>query len=131
MAKYFSISKLAELNWLKIGDYINYIPDRATYNATSNNTGWKEEQIFANDKKFTWRVAHIEEEKIFIVPVENISNSFYLSGAIGFTNGIKELNNICLALASNYKLNTKARCITIEDVNKMNGYTPKEIEGNI
>lgn len=118
------------IQMLKVGDYIEYTPDSATYLTNTNNTGYYRSQKLEAGYE-NWRVFYIDEDSglVFITKQTSIfsdSDAVTLKGIKGFLNGPTELNNICATLYSNKELGLIARNMTIEDVNKACGYTPSE-----
>ena len=130
MKSRISVGKLVRHGLLKTGDYVDYTPVEAVYKAKPENTGYDSEQIVHNCKKVNWVVAYVNKEtgEAFIMPEENIIEKFYLYGLIGYMNGPNELNNICEALGSNAKLGLKARCVNIDDINKITSYKPENYD---
>ena len=117
--------KLADL--LKVGDYVEYIPDTAEYTTDTNNTGYTSAQTLNTETK-DWRVLYVNSEKGEVLLTTNgiVNDGTYLSGTKGYFRGPTELNNICKALYSNSSLGITARNMTIEDLNKACNYTPSE-----
>ena len=124
--------KLADL--LKVGDYVEYIPDTAEYTTDTNNTGYTSAQTFKTQTK-DWRVVYKNTETGEVLLTTNgivndgtgeKNDKMYLSGTKGYFRGPTELNNICKALYSNSSLGITARSMTIEDLNKACNYTPSE-----
>ena len=117
--------KLADL--LKVGDYVEYIPDTAEYTTDTNNTGYTSSQTLNTETK-DWRVLYVNSETGEVLLTTNgiVNDGTYLQGTKGYFRGPTELNNICKALYSNSSLGITARSMTIEDLNKACNYTPSE-----
>ena len=117
--------KLADL--LKVGDYVEYIPDTAEYTTDTNNTGYTSAQTLNTETK-DWRVLYVNSETGEVLLTTNgiVNDGTYLRGTKGYFRGPTELNNICKALYSNSSLGITARSMTIEDLNKACNYTPSE-----
>ena len=117
--------KLADL--LKVGDYVEYIPDTAEYTTDTNNTGYTSAQTLNTETK-DWRVLYVNSETGEVLLTTNgiVNDGTYLQGTKGYLRGPTELNNICKALYSNSSLGITARSMTIEDLNKACNYTPIE-----
>lgn len=124
MAERISVGLLVRYGILRIGDYVDYEPDKASYVAEYKNTGYYGKQIFDNARRINWVVVYVERKtgEALIMPEEALVKEFYLAGNIGYLNGPKELNCICEALGSNVKLGAKARCINVDDANKITAY---------
>ena len=117
--------KLADL--LKVGEYVEYIPDTAEYTTDTNNTGYTSAQTLNTETK-DWRVLYVNSETGEVLLTTNgiVNDGTYLQGTKGYLRGPTELNNICKALYSNSSLGITARSMTIEDLNKACNYTPSE-----
>ena len=117
--------KLADL--LKVGDYVEYIPDAAEYTTDTNNTGYTSDQTLNTETK-DWRVLYVNSETGEVLLTTNgiVNSGTYLQGTKGYFRGPTELNNICKALYSNSSLGITARSMTVEDLNKACNYTPSE-----
>lgn len=107
---------------LKVGDYVEYIPDQSTtYNISPSNSGYSDNQSISQEE-LKWRIMSINTDgTIDLVSDEPTSNIVQLGGALGYNNGIWILNDICKNLYSNNNLGIRARSINMEDLeNKMN-----------
>ena len=119
---------------VKVGDYVEYIPDTAEYTTDTNNTGYTSAQTFKTQSK-DWRVVYKNTETGEVLLTTNgivndgtgeKNDKMYLQGTKGYFRGPTELNNICKALYSNSSLGITARSMTAEDLNKACNYTPSE-----
>ena len=112
---------------VKVGDYVEYIPDTAKYTTDTNNTGYTSAQTLNTETK-DWRVLYVNSETGEVLLTTNgiVNDGTYLQGKKGYFRGPTELNNICKALYSNSSLGITARSMTIEDLNKACNYTPSE-----
>ena len=112
---------------VKVGDYVEYMPDTAEYTTDTNNTGYTSAQTLNTETK-DWRVLYVNSETGEVLLTTNgiVNSGTYLKGTKGYLRGPTELNNICKALYSNSSLGITARSMTIEDLNKACNYTPSE-----
>ena len=112
---------------VKVGDYVEYIPDAAEYTTDTNNTGYTSAQTLNTETK-DWRVLYVNLETGEVLLTTNgiVNGGTYLQGIKGSFRGPTELNNICKALYSNSTLGITARSMTVEDLNKACNYTPSE-----
>lgn len=119
---------------VKVGDYVEYIPDTAEYTTNTNNTGYTSAQTFKTQSK-DWRVLYKNTETGEVLLTTNgivndgtgeKNEKMCLVGTKGYFRGQTELNNICKALYSNSSLGITARSMTVEDLNKACNYTPSE-----
>lgn len=143
-------SEIKTAHVLQVGDYVNYDPTnggtitttytspQGTYHKnleagvadTSPNmlqgNGY-ENQTFSVDANNDWRVLGVDEttNRILLISANIIkttdNNYLMLRGQTGYEWGIKELNNIC-EIYGQGKGASEARCITVEDINKITGY---------
>ena len=132
---------------LHIGDYINY--DEQTnatqiqYISTAANNGYNNQSFVLSDYKYGWRVLGIENGQILITSEDIIGPSvgyvrendeygriyYFINSFKGYYNAIQELNNIC-SLYGQGTGASKARSITVEDINKITGYKPNSSTGD-
>ena len=119
----YKVPTIADI--LKVGDYVEYVPDSSTYTTDVNNTGYDTAQTLNTEKK-DWRVLYVNSETGEVLLTTNgiVNDGTYLQGTKGYFRGPTELNNICKALYSNSTLGITARSMTIEDLNKACNYTP-------
>ena len=112
---------------VKVGDYVEYIPDTAEYTTDTNNTGRTSTQTLNTETK-DWRVLYVNSETGEVLLTTNgiVNDETYLRGTKGYFRGPTELNNICKALYSNSSLGITATSMTVEDLNKACNYTPSE-----
>lgn len=107
---------------LNIGDTVTYIPAEATYtwlekyssegilNSTLSNT--------SDDYKVTsWRVFNINEDgTVDLIAEQPTNGTVNLSGAQGYNNSVKLLNDACNTLYGNSAKGITGRSINIEDI---------------
>ena len=119
------VIKIADM--VKVGDYVEYVPDNSTYTTDTNNTGWTSAQTLSTEQK-DWRVLYVNSETGEVLLATNgiVNDDTFLQGIKGYFRGPTELNNICKELYSNSALGITARSMTIEDSNKACNYTPSE-----
>ena len=112
---------------VKVGDYVEYIPDTAEYTTDTNNTGGTSAQTLNTETK-DWRVLYVNSETGEVLLTTNgiVNDGTDLRVTKGYLRGPTELNNICKALYSNSSLGITARSMTVEDLNKACNYTPSE-----
>lgn len=144
--KWFKVSKDEFSNsevTVKIGDYIKYNPIEepnenmeTTYTSSSENTGYTTDQIFSltgdnvsyDTNKYGWQVIGItDDNKLMIVSedlIKPINSSYYNLAKI--ENAVTELNNICSLYGKGYGA-VEGRSITVEDIDKITGYNPKNV----
>lgn len=119
---------------IKIGDYVDYVPDsNRSYTSVTYENGWSE-QAYEVDTNTTWRVLGLseDEENVLLIsgsPIKKTMNSnsddywdndpyLYLKGAYAYEYSEKILNDICSIYSSKWGT---ARSITVEDVNRTVG----------
>lgn len=120
---------------LKVGDYVDYKPDtpadkvfNKTYvGVTMPVGGYKKENL-------KWQVLNINEDKsVELIGQETrdyANHLVTLNGVDGYNNGVNALNDLCASLYSNSTERIIARSINQEDILKVSGKTPKQLNGN-
>ena len=113
---------------LKIGDYIDYVPDENTTGysqnqltstitgSTSNITIFQDQQYARDGKGMTWQILRIYEDGSIDLIGSPTSQAVHFKGANGYNNGVTVMNDICETLYSNEKLNATARSVNYEDL---------------
>ena len=136
---------------LHIGDYVNFEnPENAEYIVPTENTGLGDLEgqyselvqkytVSPSKNQLNWRVLGLDEETGGIkltsgrplkanTEIEGGEFPFLLlQGALAYTDGYKELDNICNALYKDLPFVDKARSININDVNELTGVINDEI----
>lgn len=109
---------------VKVGGYIEYIPDSAEYTTDSEKTGYNS-QTLKTATNTKWKVLYANKRtgEVLLTTDEPVNDGTYLKGIRGYLNGASELNKICEELYSNKKLGITARSMTITDLNKACGIT--------
>ena len=129
------------LTELKIGDYVDYDPQagatKTEYRSSKENNGYGEQIFQLASYQYGWRVLGVDEEtnEILLVSEDYIGPDstelyygrtyFKMMGKNSYEKGIDELNTIC-ELFGQGKGASKARSLTIEDINKITGYEPEK-----
>ena len=124
-----NIGEVVKREGLKVGDYINYIPDENTTGYTTdklteeitgsnkNTSTITQDQQYAKDGTgMTWQILRIYADGSIDLMGSPTSQTIWLSGANGYNNGVTIINDICEELYSNEKLKAKARNINYEDI---------------
>ena len=69
------------------------------------------------DNTLKWRILKIYDDgHIDLISATPTSTSFYLSGALGYNNGVLLLNDLCKSQYSNTSLEVTARSINLVDI---------------
>ena len=121
---------------LKIGDFVNYIPDQKTYSVVGGDygTGYEDVQTFTTgtgDESLKWRVFSLSDGRIQLMS-EPSKTSLYLKSYAGYNHGVDILNDICKTLYSKSmdgKEVATARSINVEDLLSLTTYNLNTIEG--
>ena len=130
---------VSDRSMLKVGDEVNYTPktEKSTYILDGNKSGYGEYSSdnspyklststnqTINQEEYTWKIMDINSKtgEVKIIGVPTLTNkNVYFQGALGYTNGVYLLDDICKTLYSNSDLGVTARSIDIEDIeSKMN-----------
>ena len=104
----------------EVGDYVAYTPDQGEYSSIAGNakyTGNTSNGIFTTDS-FSWRIWDTGEEtgKLILIADGVTSQQLYLTGALGYNNGVGIMNDICNSCYSNSTLGATSRNLNIEDI---------------
>ena len=114
---------------IKVGDYVNYVPESKIITTDTSKTGAEMAQTLTTQANTQWRIFSINEitGEILLTTqgATNTDTNVYLMGATGYLHGAEELNRICKELYSNTEKGITARSMTVEDLNKaVGGYDP-------
>ena len=102
---------------LKIGAYVEYIPDEVQpYVIDPSFTGQENQVTISQNKNMHWRVFKTNDDSIEIIATVPTEDTLSLAGAIGYDNGVYLLNDVCKNLFSNSSMNAVGRSINIEDI---------------
>ena len=112
---------------LKVGDYIDYVPDKNTTGystnkltstitgSTSNTSTITQDKQYARDGEgMTWQILRIYEDGSLDLIGSPTSQAIYLKGANGYNNGVTVMNDICKTLYSRGDI--EARSVNYEDL---------------
>lgn len=116
-------NKKANINEIKIGDYVEYKYDKASpyINVTEQYTGSEENNnAIEQTEDLDWVVLNVDKKAGVVDLISNntTDRSIEFSGAIGYTNGPAIMNAICAAHYSNKALGITARNINLADIEK-------------
>ena len=114
---------------LKVGDYINYVPDENTTGysksqltstitgSTSNTSTITQDKQYTRDGEgMTWQILRIHEDGSIDLIGSPTTQAIHFKGANGYNNGVTVMNDICETLYSNEKLNATARSVNYKDL---------------
>ena len=113
---------------LSIGQQIGETESKTgSASITSANSGYSSNQTLElNGEETKWVVFGYEDKdndglnEVLLLTTEHpTTNTIYFGGAAAYNNAVEEINRMCKELYG-----TNARGITIEDVNRVLGYTP-------
>ena len=113
---------------LSIGQQIGETESKtASTSITSAKSGDESDQTLTlNAEETKWVVFGYEDKdkdglnEVLLLTTEHpTTNTIYFGGAAGYNNAVEEINRMCKELYG-----TNARGMTIEDVNRVLGYTP-------
>ena len=120
---------------IKIGDYVNYVPDVGTYKVAGGEygTGYVDDSKNPITQEFTtetgedalkWRVFSVNEGRIELVS-EKAGPQVYLSNDAEYNHGVDILNDLCKTLYGkevNGKKVAIGRSINMDDINSVTTY---------
>ena len=114
----------------------NFVTDGYTVVQNDAGNGYKNQIFKAKSSNNLWRVlddGYVSGEVKIIsekeITTEDNSN-FYLGGILGYINGGTELDNIC-AIFGHGKGAKEAKCITMEDIDKLTGFDKTQYGYNV
>ena len=113
---------------ISVGDYITYTSPTASVSLSTTETGYSEEQTLT--RKDTFRVMKINEDgsMLLIGAMTSGDNNIYLTGGLGYNNGVYTLNTKCSDLYKDETRGITARSIKAEDItDKFNDYANTKI----
>ena len=133
---YYDLDQNGNINYLgkakkglDIGDYVSYTPPEASYLWDGKYSGeGKDEdedeiidktEIKNTDSQYaitSWRVLNIRGSKVDLVANSQTAGTVTLANPQGYNNGVKLLNDACIALYSDEEKGIMARSINIEDI---------------
>ena len=113
-----------------VGDKVNYDASSGevkTYTTEESLTGSSTTATFNSSDAMTWKVMSVDKTTgIVELMAENpTTNKVYLRGKNGYKNAVTVLNKVG-DVYGHGKGATGGRSITVEDVNKLENYTPKD-----
>ena len=132
---------------LHIGDYVHFEnPTSGSYTVYANKTGMEDSDMGITDQTYTitnsknklnWRVLGIEEGKIKLIAGSPLKSDnqiegqdspyLYMYGARSYTDGYKELDNICDKLYGSISIVEEARSVNQKDIDEAVGVTEETI----
>ena len=133
---------------LHIGDYVHFEnPTSGSYTAYANKTGMEDTDMGVTDQTYTitssknqlnWRVLGEEDGKIKLIAGSPLKSDnqidgkdapyLFMYGARAYTDGYKELDNICNKLYGSISIVDKARSVNQKDIDEAVGVTEETIE---
>ena len=108
---------------LKVGDYVDYVPDSKTYTPDASILGKKNSAL--STESAVWRVWSVNKAtgEVMISPETSV-NEFKMCDTP--SEKFLEIEKICKELYSNSGLNLEAHLLTDKDILKAIGYVDKE-----
>lgn len=102
---------------LKVGDYVNYIPDNAEdYYIPTTVSGASSNQTILQDKNLKWRILDINSDgTVDLISDSATTQNISFGGSLGYNNCVFLLNDICAKQYSNSQLGITARSINLEE----------------
>ena len=118
---------------VKVGDYVNYNAasgdgeDKIYTVADGSLTGSNRNSVFMATDPMRWKVMSVDKESgtVELMADDPTPDQLTLCGATGYKNAEKVLNDISAVYGYGDGA-TGGRSLTIEDVNKLENYTPEE-----
>ncbi len=107
-----------------IGKYVDYKPQGTDYTVEGTYSGTGSDQTFAKNDDMKWRIWGVEGNKLLLIS-ETLAGNITLSGANGYNNAVKILNDACSTAYGNssYGSTIKVRSINQDDIDKVTNMT--------
>lgn len=106
------------INNVKVGDYVNYVPDEVSDAYQIRNVG-NDSEFF--QEKLNWRVFDIKDGKVLLISEDTTSSAITLSGVDAYNNGVYVLNDLCKNLYSKSGV-AVARSINENDIDSVSTF---------
>ena len=125
---------------LKVGEYINYnchLEKEEIYESKVEINGYANQKFSSNTYNDSWRVFGADSNGNLLIISESVispdeggytdatynTTGFSMHSDSAYPNAITELNNICKVYGKGNNV-LGAKCITVDDINKVTGYNP-------
>ncbi len=122
-----TIEEAVKREGIKVGDYVNYVPDKNTEGYTADKlaesiTGSTDNTSAITQDSLKWRIMNIDASgRVDLISETPTSQTVYFQGARGYNNGVYVINDISRSLYSNSSLGIEARSLDLKDIeDKMN-----------
>lgn len=133
--------KVEAISELKIGDYIDYVPDKVSQGYSSTNLSFdktgsnnnlsnimQDKQYSRDGEGMKWQILRMYPDGSMDLIGTPTSQKIYLQGENGYNNGVTILNDICEKLYSRGDI--KARSINYTDVESWLTTAGKNVRDN-
>lgn len=118
---------------LKIGDYVNYVPDEIDTSSSSENEAYnnlisdfttysgntesnKNKKGSIRQNSLNWRVLDVKDGKLRLISDKPTTSIIKIKGYKGYNNGVYLLNHMCEVLYNNNAVAEKVCALNIEDI---------------
>ena len=113
-------AKIAIRAGIKVGDYVNYVPDTAEAYASTklaeSITGSSKNTADLTQDVLNWQVLNIYDDGSMDLIGSTTNQEVKFFGKSGYNNGVNVLNDICEKLYSKSSKGIKARSVNISDI---------------
>ena len=117
-----TLGEVVEREGIKVGDYVNYVPDTNTEGYTTDKlssdiTGASGNASVITQDSLKWRIMNIDASgRVDLISETPTRQEVYFYGARGYNNGVYVINDICKSLYSNSSLGITARSLDLKDI---------------
>lgn len=126
---------------IKIGDYVQYIPDTVSTTDTSYTTLISEFETYSGstanttstltqESSLNWRVLDIKDGKVRLISELPTTSKITLSGAKGYNNAVYLIDKTCSTLYNNSIYAEKVQNLKIEDIQEYLTYNYTQYENS-
>lgn len=106
----------------EIGKYVDYEPVSGNFSSDKTYSGYNSTKDFSTNTEAQWQILFVNDDIVRLIAENPTNTAFSLSGANGYNNGVKLLNDASKAMYSNSSLGAVARSIKIEDIESISSY---------
>ena len=108
-----------------IGKYVDYAPTYAKFTIRKSYSGDTIDREYTTTTTLRWRILFVHDEKLILISDTSLMDGMVgvkLSGANGYNNGVKLLNDACYTMYSNSTYGAVGRSLDIEDIESVSSY---------
>ena len=109
-----------------VGAYVDYTPVSGSFSdhvgSTYSGDTSNKNTTLSTITNLKWRILDASDNTLTLISDTTANTGFYLSGANGYNNGVKLLDDACKAMYSNSSLSAVGRSLKIRDIEEVSTY---------